>query len=75
MLKKRKKKIYQGKFAEVQFELMDKIGKYEDLDKKYMELENHSMEFVKEKSKRKGFEAIEAELAIKKNEIKVMRIT
>jgi hypothetical protein len=54
---------------------MDRIGKYEDLDKKYMELENHSMEFVKEKSKRKGFEAIEAELAIKKNEIKVMRIT
>jgi hypothetical protein len=28
------------------------------------------MEIVKEESKRKGFKAIEAELAVKKNEIK-----
>jgi hypothetical protein len=49
---------------------MDRIGKYEDLNKKYMELENRLMEFVKEESKRKGFKAIEAELAVKKNEIK-----
>jgi len=60
----------QEKFAQVQFQLMDRIGKYEDLNKKYMELENHLMEIVKEESKRKGFKAIKAELAVKKNEIK-----
>jgi len=58
------------KDTQVQFQLMDRIGKYEDLNKKYMELENHSMEIVKEESKRKGFKAIEAKLAVKKNEIK-----
>ena len=52
---------------------MDRIGKYEDLNKKYMELESCSMGIVKE-SKRRGFEDVEAELAVKKNEIKVMRI-
>jgi chromosome segregation ATPase len=65
---------YQEKFAQVQFELMDRIGKYEDLNKKYMELESRSTGFAKEESKRKGFEAVETELAVKKNEIKVMRI-
>jgi LmbE family N-acetylglucosaminyl deacetylase len=53
---------------------MDRIGKYEDLNKKYMELESHSMGIAKEESKRKGFEAIETELAVKKNEITFMRI-
>jgi len=53
---------------------MDRIGKYEDLNKKYMELESRSMGIAKEESKRKGFEAVETELAVKKNEIKVMRI-
>jgi len=65
---------YQEKFAQVQFELMDRIGKYEDLNKKYMELVSRSTGIAKEESKRKGFEGIEAELAVKKNEIKVMRI-
>jgi len=65
---------FQEKFAQVQFELMDRIGNYEDLNKKYMELESHSMGIAKEESKRKDFEAVETELAIKKNEIKVMRI-
>ncbi|XP_061981445.1 uncharacterized protein LOC133701522 [Populus nigra] len=67
-------KYFQEKFAQGQFELMDRIGKYEDLNKKYMELESHSMGIAKEESKRKGFEAIETELAVKKNEIKFMRI-
>jgi NCAIR mutase (PurE)-related protein len=52
---------------------MDRIGKYEDLSKKYMELESCLMVTAKE-SKRKDFEAVEAELAVKKNEIKVIRI-
>jgi NCAIR mutase (PurE)-related protein len=52
---------------------MDRIGKYEDLSKKYMELESCLMVTTKE-SKRKDFEAVEAELAVKKNEIKVIRI-
>ncbi|XP_034932830.1 uncharacterized protein [Populus alba] len=43
---------------------MDRIRKYEDLNKKYMDLE----------SKKGGFEDVKAELAVKKNEIKVMRI-
>jgi chromosome segregation ATPase len=64
---------FQEKFAQVQFELMDRIGKYEDLSKKYMELESRSMGTAKE-SKRKDFEAVETKLAVKKNEIKVMRI-
>ena len=55
---------YKEKFAQVQFELMDRIRKYEDLNKKYMELE----------SERGGFEDVKAELAAKRNEIKVMRI-
>jgi len=53
---------------------MDRIGKYEDLNKKYMELESHSTGIAKEESKKKGFEAVEAKLVVKKNEIKVMRI-
>jgi len=65
---------FQEKFAQVQFELMDRIGKYEDLNKKYMELESCSMGIAKEESKRKGLEAVETELAVKKNEIKFMRI-
>jgi chromosome segregation ATPase len=65
---------YQEKFAQVQFELMDRIGKYEDLNKKYIELESRLTGIAKEESKRKGFEGVEAELAFKKNEIKVMRI-
>jgi len=65
---------YQEKFTQVQFELMDRIGKYEDLNKKYMKLESRSMGIAKEESKRKGFEAVETELAVKKNEINVMRI-
>jgi len=70
----RSAEYYQEKFAQVQFELMDRIRKYEELNKKYIELESRSMGIVKEKSKRKGFEVIETELAVKKNEIKVMRI-
>jgi len=70
----RSAKYYQEKFAQVQFELMDRIGKYEDLNKKYMDLESRSTEITKEESKRKVFEAVEGELTIKKNEIKVMRI-
>jgi len=53
---------------------MDMIRKYEDLNKKYMELESRSTGIAKEESKRKGFEGVEAELTVKKNEIKVMRI-
>jgi len=53
---------------------MDRIGKYEDLNKKYMDLESRSIEIAKEKSKRKVFEVVEVELAVKKNEIKVIRI-
>jgi len=65
---------YQEKFTQVQFKLMDRIGKYEDLNKKYMELESRSMGIAKAESKRKGFKAVETELAVKKKEIKVMRI-
>ena len=53
---------------------MDGIGKYEGLNKKYMELESRSTGIAKEESKKRGFEDVEAELAVKKNEIKVMRI-
>jgi len=63
-------KYFQEKFAQVQLELMDRIGKYEDLNKKYMELESRLMEIAKEENKRKGFEAVETELAVKKNEDK-----
>jgi predicted nuclease with TOPRIM domain len=38
---------YQEKFAQVQFELMDRIEKYEDLNKKYMELESRSTGIAK----------------------------
>jgi hypothetical protein len=48
---------------------MDRIGKYEDLNKKYVELESCLTGIVKEESKRKGYEAVEVELAFKKNEI------
>ena len=53
---------------------MDRIGKYEDLNKKYMELESCSTGIAKEESKRRGFEGVDAELTFKKNEIKVMKI-
>ena len=54
---------------------MDRIGKYKDLNKKYMELESRSMGIAKEESKRKGFEGVESELAVKKNEIKTWQGT
>jgi uncharacterized protein YejL (UPF0352 family) len=53
---------------------MDRIGKYKDLNKKYMELESRLTGIAKEESERKGFEAVKVELAFKKNEIKVIRI-
>jgi chromosome segregation ATPase len=65
---------YREKFAQVQVELMDRIGKYEELSKKYVELESQLTEFAKEESKKKGVEAVEAELAAKRNEMKVLRI-
>jgi hypothetical protein len=61
---------FQEKFAQVQFELMDRIGKYEDLNKKYMELESRSIGIAKEENKRKGVEVVETELTVKKNETK-----
>jgi len=61
---------FQEKFAQVQFELMDRIGKYEDLNKKYMELESRSIGIAKQESKRKGVEVVETELTVKKNETK-----
>ncbi|KAL3611185.1 hypothetical protein D5086_002205 [Populus alba] len=57
-------KYYQEKFVQVQFELMDRIRRYKDLNKKYIELE----------SKRGGFKDVKAELAAKRSEIKVARI-
>ena len=39
-----------------------------------MELESYSTKIAKKESKRKGFEGVEAESTIKKNEIKVMKI-
>ena len=53
---------------------MDRIGKYEDLNKKYMELKSCLTGIAKEESKTRGFEDVDAELAVKKNEIKLMRI-
>jgi len=44
---------YLEKFAQVQFELMDRIGKYENLNKKYMDLESRSIEIAKKKVKGK----------------------
>ena len=44
-------KYYQEKFAQVQFELMDRIVKYKDLNKKYMELESRSTGLQKKKVK------------------------
>jgi len=61
---------FQEKFAQVQFELMDRIGKYKDLNKKYMELESRSIGIAKEESKRKGVEVVETKLTVKKNETK-----
>jgi chromosome segregation ATPase len=53
---------------------MDRIGKYEELSKKYVELESQLTEFAKEESKKKGVEVVEAELAAKRNEKKVLKI-
>ena len=49
---------YQEKFAQIQFEMMDKIGKYEDLNKKYVQLESCLTGFAKEKNKRECFEVV-----------------
>ena len=57
---------YQEKFAEVQCELMDIIVKYEDLYKQYVVLNSCMTKSTKE-------EAVEAELAVKEEEIKILR--
>ena len=49
---------------------MIRIGKYEKLSEKYMEVESQLTEFAKEESKKKVFEAVEAELMAKRNEMK-----
>ena len=56
----------QEKFAEVQCKLMDRIGKYEDLYKKHVMSESRSTGTEKD-------EAIEAELALKGEEIETLR--
>ena len=58
---------YQEKFAEVQCKLMDRIEKYKDLYKKYVMLDSRSTGSVKE-------EAVEAELTVKENELRIMMI-
>jgi hypothetical protein len=45
---------------------MDRIGKYEELSKKYGEVESKLTKIAEEESKKKGVEAIEAKLAAKK---------
>ena len=44
------------------------------MSKKYGEVESQLTKIFEEKSKRKGVEVVEAELAAKRNEMKVMRI-
>ena len=39
---------------------MERFGKYENLKKKYVELESCLMGFAKGESKRKGFEVVKA---------------
>ena len=58
---------YQEKFAQIQFELMDRIEKYEDLKKNQIELDSCLTGSAKE-------EAVDVELAVKENEIKILRI-
>ena len=59
--------FYQEKFAEVQCELMDRIGKYEELYSKYVMSESRS-------TKSEEQEAIEAESVVKDNEIRTLKI-
>ena len=55
----RSAEYYQEKFAQVWAELMDRIGKYKELSKKYTEVESQLTEIAKEESKRKCVEVVE----------------
>ena len=59
--------FYQEKFAEVQCELMDRIEKYEELYTKYVMSESRSVKSEEQ-------EAVEAELVVKDNEIRTLKM-
>jgi len=63
----------QDKFLHVQAELMDRIKKYDELNKKCVMVESRLAELQEFERKRKEEEVVKADLATKKNEIRMLK--
>jgi len=63
----------QDKFLHVQAELMDRIKKYDELNKKCVMVESRLAELQEFKRKGKEEEVVKADLATKKNEIRMLK--
>ncbi|KAL3592250.1 hypothetical protein D5086_010890 [Populus alba] len=63
----------QDKFLHVQAELLDRIEKYDELNKKYVMIESQLAELQYSKRKGKEEEVVKTELATKKNEIRMLK--
>jgi len=64
----------QDKFLHVQAELLDRIEKYDELNKKYMMIESRLAELQEFERKGKEEEVVKADLAVKKNEIRMLKV-
>jgi len=64
----------EDKFLHVQAELLDRIEKYDELNKKYITRESRLAELQEFKRKGNEEEALKADLAAKKNEIRMLKV-
>jgi len=64
----------QDKFLHVQAELLDRIEKYDELNKKYVMIESRLAELQEFERKGKEEEVVKADLAAKKNEIRMLKV-
>jgi len=65
----------QDKFLHVKAELLDRIEKYDELNKKYMMIEGRLAELQEFERKGKEEEVLKADLAAKKIEIRMLKVT
>ena len=64
----------QDKFLHVQAELLDRIERYDELNKKYVMMESRLVELQEFERKGKEEELVKADLVAKKNEIRMLKV-
>ena len=64
----------QDKFLHVQAELLDRMERYDELNKKYVMMESRLVELQEFERKGKEEEIVKADLTAKKNEIRTLKV-